>query len=328
MSVALKSTTESLAQGELRFSPSTLVIGAEVSGIDLREELDAPTVAALHDAIHEYKVLIFRDQDITDEQQVRYTRYFGGVTPGHPISDDGLELHEIKSNVHSIQSANSEYDSRGPTLEQPLRPVGRYRPGRGWHTDITFVANPAAYSFLRGIEIPPVGGDTLWVNTEALYESLSPSFQKFLDGLQAIHTANGNREGRERAPRRDNREQGPFASLHPLVRVHPVTGRKALLLGHFVQAIHGVSAGESDAILSYLETELASRQEFHVRLRWQKNTLVQWDNRATSHVGPIDRKLLKDERIVHRTTAGGELPVGPDGFTSRQLAGELFNVIS
>jgi alpha-ketoglutarate-dependent taurine dioxygenase len=133
---------------------------------------------------------------------------------------------------------------------------------------------------------------------------------------------------RSASPRVDGRQPGPFASLHPLVRVHPETGKKHLFLASgFIKAIHGLRAGESAALLAYLNEELAGRADLQARVRWEPDTLVVWDNRAVAHAGPIDGKLIDGERIVHRSTVEGDLPKGPDGFVSRPLVGELFNAI-
>jgi taurine dioxygenase len=141
--------------------------------------------------------------------------------------------------------------------------------------------------------------------------------------LQAIHV----RADRDPEPRFDGRAPGPFASLHPLVRVHPETGKKVLFLSGFIQAIHGLRARESDALLEFLNDELSGRLDLQARYHWTKDSIAVWDNRAVAHAGPVDGKLIQGNRIVHRTTIAGELTRGPDGFVSRPLVGELFNTI-
>jgi alpha-ketoglutarate-dependent taurine dioxygenase len=313
------------AKADLAIQPLTPITGAEVSGVDLRDDLDPPTVKAIRDALLKHKVLVFRDQPISDAQQVRFSRYFGRVTPAHPITNGLPEQPEIKRNVLSL---GSEYTAFDVSVDHPLRRAGGPKLRAGWHIDITFVANPNSITFLRGVEIPPVGGDTLFANLEALYDGLSPSLRGYLDTLQAIHARDDAAVGRPPAPRFDGREPGPFASLHPLVRVHPETGRKHLFLASgFIKAIDGLRAGESNALLAYLNDELAARADLQARVRWEPDTLVVWDNRAVAHAGPIDGRLIQGERIVHRTTVEGDLPTGPDGFVSRPLVGELFNTI-
>lgn len=306
----------------LKFHPVTPVIGAEVTGVDLREELDASTVASLRKALLEHKVLFFRDQPINDEQQVRFTRYFGGVTPAHPITNGRREIPEIK--VNNLIESRKEYRPREISLDDPFRWQPRANARGGWHVDITFLANPAAITLLRGVEIPPFGGDTLFANLEALYASLSPALQKFLDGLQAVHA----RSDRNPEPRFDGRPPGPFAALHPLVTVHPETGKKILFLSGFIQGIVGLRPSEGNALLDLLNDELSGRQDLQTRFRWTQDSLAVWDNRAVAHAGPVDGAHIQHQRIVHRTTVGGELTKGVDGSVSRPLVGELFDTIS
>jgi taurine dioxygenase len=328
MTLNLDSTTSARsvrpnqARSTLKIAPATPLIGAEITGIDLRQELDTDTVAQLRDGLLQHKVLAFRDQVITPEQQIRFSRYFGPVTPAHPITNGLRELPEVK--VNNLQQSKSEYATRAITVDNPLYVPRQRRTRTGWHVDITFVANPASISFLRGIEIPAFGGDTLFANLEALYETLSPALRTLLDSLQAIHV----RADREPEARFDGRAPGPFASLHPLVTIHPETGKKVLFLSGFIQAIHGLRPSESDALLNFLNDELSGRSELHYRYRWTQDSIIVWDNRAVAHAGPVDAAHIEGNRIVHRTTIGGELTRGPDGFVSRPLVGELFNTIS
>jgi alpha-ketoglutarate-dependent sulfate ester dioxygenase len=312
---------------KLRLRPLTPLLGADVTGIDLRHPLDAATRSAVRKALLDHKVLVFREQQISDEQQIAFSRTFGRVTPAHPIRNGLADTPEIMENILSRDGA--EYAGFDLDIDHPLRPAVRPRGRVGWHIDITFVANPTSVTLLRGIEIPEAGGDTLFANLEALYESLSPSLRGWLDTLRAIHVRDDAAVGRPPAPRFDGREPGPFAALHPLVRIHPDTGRKHLFLATgFVKAIHGLRPRESAALLDYLNDELAGRADLHARVRWNEGDLVVWDNRAVAHAGPIDPKFIQGERIVHRTTVEGDLPRGPDGFVSRPLVGELFSTIS
>lgn len=309
---------------DLKFHRVTPVIGAEVSGIDLREELDADIVAKLRKKLIKYKVLFFRDQPITDEDHIRFSSYFGGVTPAHPITNgrEGGPV-EIMENVKSRQrDRKSVFDE---VQQQHHRAFARARGGRGWHTDITFVTNPSDFSFLRNHVSPETGGDTLWVNLEALYESFSPAFRERLDGLRAVHGRDDAFRGFPPPPRDDGRPVSPYLSRHPLVRVHPESGKKALFLSPgFIKYIEGYSESESEALLTFLKNELAGRVDLHVRLRWTPGTLAVWDNRATSHWGPVDAEHFDDERIVRRTTVGASQPIGPDGYSSETIAGNPF----
>ncbi|HSC80691.1 MAG TPA: TauD/TfdA family dioxygenase [Chitinolyticbacter sp.] len=308
-----------LQRNRLALRPLTPVIGAEVSGIDLRQPLAADTVAELQVAINRWKVLFFRDQPISDEDQLRLGRYFGPLTPAHPIAD-GLEAHPEIWERHASEYKKHRRDLGIPTSKPP-------RDYKGWHIDITFVANPNSYSILRGIETPAYGGDTLWSNLVAAYDGLSPRIQSLIDGLQAVHRTGSYDAGSKDRVRRDGKPSGPFAALHPLVRVHPQTGDKVLFVNPGTTShIVGLRERESQALLDLLAEEV-TRPEYQVRFHWSPHALVIWDNQATAHAGPIDYAHFDAPRTVRRITVAGELPVGPDGFRSQPLEGELFGVI-
>ncbi|MDP3659230.1 TauD/TfdA family dioxygenase [Phenylobacterium sp.] len=308
------------APSRIVVQPVTPVIGAEISNVDLRKPIDAETAAEIQAALHKWRVVFFRDQDISNDQLKAFGRAFGPLTPAHPISD-GLEEHpEIwERKVAEYRTRRTDNDASVPRARPP-------RDYKGWHIDITFVANPNRYSILHGVEIPPYGGDTLFTNLIAAYEGLSPPIQKLIDGLQAVHQTTSYDAG-ERKPRRDGRSTGPFVSLHPLVRVHPETGEKLVFLNPgTVSHIVGLKERESQALLDLLYGEI-TRPEYQARLRWAPNSLVVWDNQAVAHAGPIDYAHFSLGRTVRRITVAGDLPTGPDGFRSRALEGELFNVL-
>jgi taurine dioxygenase len=317
-----KTTVNSVAN--LKFQKATPVIGAEVTGLDLREELDAETVAKLRKKLLKHKVLFFRDQPISDEDHIRFSSYFGSVTPAHPITNGrkGGPV-QVMENVKSLQRDRpSVFDA---VQKQHHRAFSRPRTGRGWHTDITFVANPSDITFLRILDGPVAGGDTLWVNLEALYNSLSPAFRASIENLKAVHARDDAYNGFPPPPRDDGRPTPGFLARHPLVRVHPETGEKSLFLSPgFIKYIDGFSDGESDALLGFLKNELAGRAELQARFNWSPNSIVVWDNRATSHWGPVDWEHFEEERIVRRTTVGTSTATGPDGYVSEQIAGDLF----
>jgi alpha-ketoglutarate-dependent sulfate ester dioxygenase len=308
---------------EISCRPLTPITGAEVEGVDLADDLQPPVVARLRDALLRYKVLVFHDQPMDDARQVALTGAFGGATAAHPIVNG---LRDAPAVLRTTLSADR------PGLVEaevsPDDPFGATVPGRlrtEWHVDNTFMANPTAISILRGVQIPPTGGDTLFADLEALYSSLSPSLRGYLDTVQAIHS----RFDRAPQPRFDGGSAGPFVALHPLVTVHPETGARHLLVSSvFMQAICGLKPRESTALLDFLLDELAGRDEIHSRVRWDQDTLVMWDNRAVAHAGPVDGLMFEEERIVHRTTVVGDLPRGPDGFVSRALIGGLFEAIT
>jgi len=304
----------------LVIEPATPVIGAEISGVDLSRPLDPATQAEIHHALLKWRVLFFRDQDLTNDQLKAFGRQFGPLTPAHPISeglDDHPEIWERK--IEEYRTRRAERDTAPASAKPP-------RDYKGWHIDITFVANPNRYSILYGVEIPPYGGDTIFTSLIAAYDGLSPPIKRLIDDLQAVHQTSSYDRG-DRKPRKDGRATGPFVSLHPLVRIHPETGEKLVFLNAGTTThIPGLKEPESQAILDLLFHEV-TRPEYQVRFRWQPKSLVVWDNQAVSHAGPIDYAQFSLGRTVRRITVAGDLPEGPDGFRSRPLEGELFNVI-
>jgi alpha-ketoglutarate-dependent sulfate ester dioxygenase len=300
----------------LRIAPATSVIGAYVDGADLRVPLPADAVTEIADALARWKVLFFRDQRITYDQQIAFARNFGVLTPAHPIQRGHAEKPEIF--VVETQEAKAQF---GHGQEHPRFAPPR-RTGPDWHTDITFVANPALASILRGAVVPPYGGDTLWTNLVAAYEDLSAPIRDLIDHLQAVHRWHGY-NGATRAGY--DVSQPPPQAVHPVVRVHEKTGERALFVNPvFTRYIVGLSDRENRQILDLLFGQIA-RPEFTVRFRWEVDSLAFWDNCATAHLGPVDLALSNFERRVERVTITGGLPVGPDGFESVPLRGELFS---
>jgi len=298
--------------GAIELHPLTPVIGAEVSGVDLRAPLAPEAVARLRAALHQWKVLFFRDQAISDVQQLAFGRQFGPLTPAHPIAA-GLMRHP---EIWERKAAEYKERYRARVTIPTARPPRDYK---GWHIDITFMANPNKYSILRGVEIPAYGGDTLWSNLALAYEGLSPRIKTLVDGLQAVHRTGGY----DSAPG----QPGPFSALHPLVRVHPDTGERILFVNPGTTShIVGLRERESQALLDLLFEEV-SRPEYTVRFRWTPHAIAMWDNQATAHAGPIDYAHFDLPRVVRRITVAGDLPVGPDGFRSQPLEGDLFKTI-
>jgi len=310
-----------LAYDRITVTPVTPVIGAEISGVDLSRPLDAETFAEVRKAINHWRVIFFRDQDLSNEALKAFGRQFGPLTPAHPIAD-GLEEHpEIwERQIDEYRTRRARNETLPPGREPP-------RDYKGWHIDITFVANPNSYSVLYGAVIPPYGGDTLFSNLVLAYEGLSPQIRDLVDGLQAVHRTSGYDFQGARPARRDGRQPGPFVSLHPLVRLHPETGEKVLFMNPgTISHIVGLKERESHALLDLLYGEI-TRPEYQVRFHWRPGSLVVWDNSAVAHAGPIDYAHFELPRAVRRVTVAGELPKGPHGFVSRPLEGELFNVL-
>ncbi|MCF2531843.1 TauD/TfdA dioxygenase family protein [Yinghuangia soli] len=273
-------------------------IGAVIGGVRLSGDLDEATVQAVRDALHAHKVIFFRGQDhLTDEAQLEFTRLLGDPI-GHPTVNLEGEL---------VLPITSEY---GGAADQ-------------WHTDVTFVPAYPLASILRAIEIPEAGGHTLWANTAAAYDELSPALKELADSLRAVHTNLYDYAAisPDRDPELIKRYQEIFASTvyeteHPVVRVHPVTGERNLLLGGFVQRLAGYGGDDSKLLIQLLQNHV-TRVENTVRWSWQPGDVAIWDNRATQHRAISDFGTAK--RVLHRTTVDGDIPVGVDGRSSTAI---------
>lgn len=275
-------------------------LGAEIHGLDTSQPLDEATVQLIKDALLEHKVIIFRDQDITIEQQIAFGECFGE-----------LSVHPMAPNV-----------SENPELIV-LDNYGDVEPNRTdmWHSDETFRETPPMGTILRAKIAPKVGGDTVLCSMTAAYEGLSDRMQYFISGLEAVHdfmpwrhhlegTADGLRKLREMEDRFPN-------PVHPVVRVHPETGAKAIYVNpQFTTHIKGMSNRESAAILELLYHQ-AEIPEYQYRVHWRENTMIFWDNRPTQHYAPRD--YLPQRRRMERVTIRGDRPFGPDDVLSASV---------
>jgi alpha-ketoglutarate-dependent taurine dioxygenase len=288
----------------------TPVLGAEVRGIDLAGPLDDQDIARLRGALLAHRVLFFRGQRLDHASHVALGARFGELTRAHPYDGAAPEVHpEIFALDHQKRVAEARRTS------QNLKPM-RFGTFPGWHCDVTPAVNPPAASILRAEVIPQIGGDTQWTNLIAAYESLSEPLRRFVDGLRAEHCFElgySDVTGRMAANR--------LVSHHPVVRVHPETGERALYVSPgFTSHIVGMHPNESTALLQLLFEQI-TRPEHIVRLKWEPGTVAFWDNRSTAHLAPLD--VPDDqERRLYRVTLVGDVPVGPDGSPSTSISGE------
>jgi taurine dioxygenase len=282
----------------LQIIPSGQACGATVTGIDLTQPLSADLVGAIRAAWLQHHVLAFPDQQLTDDDLERFTLAFGG------FGDDPF-ITPIKGRTHVI-AVERLADERSPLFAE------------AWHSDWSFQRHPPAATILHGKVIPPVGGDTLFADCAAAYAALSPAFRRLCDGLTALHSARlpYGRDGvyaNETARRTMEIVTGEAAEAvqaHPLVRIHPVTGRRALYCSPvYTVGIEGMTRDEGYAILGHLFRHLVEAP-FQFRHRWAPDTLLMWDNRVTLHFaeGGYDGHL----RVMHRTTVAGEAVIGTD----------------
>ncbi len=264
--------------------PLGATIGAEVRGVDLGQ-LDDPTAAEIERAFLEFKVLFFRDQDLTTEQHLAFARRFGELEE-HPF---------LKSKPGYASIVEFAKDERVIGVENV------------WHHDVTWRQRPSLGSVLRAVDVPPVGGDTLFSDMVAAYEGLDDETKRRVDGAVAVHDFTHS-FGLGMAPDELARQQEKFPpARHPVVRTHPRTGRRCLYVNAiFTSHVEGLPADESRALLERLCRE-ADVPEYQCRFRWQKNSIAFWDNRAVQHYAASDYDPQR--RVMERVTIVGEEPV-------------------
>jgi taurine dioxygenase len=264
-------------------------LGAQIHGLDLKAEMSPATVRAFEAALIEHKVLVLRDQDVTTAQHVAVSRHFGE-----------LEVHPMRPQGEFPEILVLDNDKDNPVLSTDV-----------WHSDTTFRKNPTKYTILRCQIIPKVGGDTLWADMTAAYDGLSDTFKTMIAGLRAIHDFQNFRVlfsklPGDQAKLRRMEEMFPNPS-HPVVRTHPVSGRKSIYVNpQFTLRIEGLHPDESRALLDVL-FELAHVAEYQFRLRWEPNTIVFWDNISTQHYAAND--YYPQRRRMERTAVVGDVPV-------------------
>jgi len=279
-----------MRSNSLLVRPIAGALGAEIEGVDLSDDLDGNTVAALRRALLDHLVVFFRAQDLSLDAFLAFARHFG--TPIEYPFVKGLDGYS-----EIIEVAKLEHE--------------RVNFGGIWHSDTTYLETPPMGSLLLAREVPPVGGDTLFANMYLAYEALSVGMRRLLDGLIAVSSSakadvSRTREDRVRsAPAGASERQ--FTAEHPVVRTHPETGRKALYINtaHTVR-FSGMTEAESAPLLNFLFEHL-TRPEFTCRFRWTSGALAFWDNRATQH-NPIN-DYHGYRRVMHRITLAGDRPV-------------------
>ncbi len=266
-------------------APLSPVIGAEISGVDLAA-LQDDEFTAIRQALIDHQVIFFRDQPaLAPEVQIEFARRFGDLHthPAAPHMDGHPEIFVI----HAHKDA-------------------KVANGNGWHTDVSCDESPPMGTMLQIRALPETGGDTLWINTCAAYESLSPALQSFLETLTARHESEHIYRGRYSDRGVEDTDRIYPSAVHPVVRTHPDSGRRALYVNpSFTTRLCELSHDESAALLEYLYRH-QQRPEFQVRFRWSRNAIALWDNRSTQHFALWD--YWPEERKGHRVTIAGERP--------------------
>lgn len=294
-------TTTTVSSLAIDVVPVSGRIGGEVSGVRLSANPDDATLAALKQALNRHKVLFFRDQHhLDDAEHQAFGRRWGQPTT-HPtapaqVGDFLLEL-------------DSRHGGKANT----------------WHTDLTFMASYPSASILRAVTIPPAGGDTVWANTVEAYQRLPEPLRILADTLRAVHSNDydyaANQTERDEGTDRYQQEfiSTVYEAEHPLVRIHPETDERTLVLGAFFKHFSGLSASDSRRLYDTFQAHI-TRLENTVRWRWREGDVAIWDNRATQHYAIDDYGDAK--RVVRRVTIEGEATVGVDGGTGRQIRPE------
>jgi taurine dioxygenase len=286
------------ADAALDIRPITPAIGAEIHGVRLSGDLPAATVTAIRDALLRHRVVFFRGQGHLDEAEHQaFARLLGPLVP-HPT-------------VPPVAGTEVVLDIDAETAR-----------ANRWHTDVTFVEAFPLFSVLRGVVIPPVGGDTVWANTVAAYETLPPVLRGLADQLWAVHTnaydygaMNPNATARQAQRYENVFKSTVYETEHPVVQAHPLTGERAIILGYFVRKLLGVSSADSDHLFAMLQDHV-TRLENMVRWRWSTGDVVIWDNRATQHKAIDD--YGNEPRVVRRVAIDGPVSVGVDGRHSKR----------
>jgi len=272
----------------LQIKKVTRVIGAEISGISLKEPLKPEDRAAIEAALVEHHVLFFRDQDITPEEQVEFSRQFGEIstppfTPKYSKSPDYIVLDQTSPEGEGADN---------------------------WHSDNTFMTEPPLGSILKAVLLPETGGDTCFANMVAAYEALSEPLRTLLDSLEAEHDITKPLQkaidaGHSEANLGEVQAKWPPVQ-HPVVRTHPVSGNKALFVnGNSTTRLLGISERENQVLLPFLMDHVRS-PAFQCRFRWDRNSIAFWENRSAQHYAVPD---YRERRVMHRVTLAGDRPI-------------------
>lgn len=276
-------------RGQLEIVRLAGFIGAEIRGIKVSEPLSDEIFAEVRRVLLDHQVIFLRDQSLTYTTQLAFARRLGEPM-AHPIFGGPEEQPFVRA-MDSLSGALANH----------------------WHTDYTFVQQPAAFSLLHAIVIPQVGGDTMWANTVAAYRSLSPELRGLAKALRIVHSTDSDYTDATGGPGRENLHEAE----HPLVRVHPETGEHAILLGGFARRVVGYGPQSSRDLIRLLQDHV-TRPEHTIRWKWLPGDFAIWDNQATQHYAIRD--YGDDHRRLERITVAGPVPVGIDGRPSVTLS--------
>jgi len=287
------STLSATAPGAatIAINPLDPVMGAEIVGADVSRPLSDAELARYRDALHQYKVIVFRDQDLTKEQLLAFSKRWGPLGEHIMPGAASEECEEINVMANATKDGKPSGKHPDPTAKR-------------WHTDRSYMPRPAMATVLYGLEVPEVGGDTLFANAAMAYDALPDDVRDRIDRLNGIHSVEHSRRdgGVMLATEYELKKAPPIR--HPLARPHPVTGRKAIYCGCHAWKVEGMSEQEGRELLDYL-IGFAVQDRFVYRHKWKRHDLVMWDNRCTFHAA-TDYDTAKYLRIMYRTVIEGE----------------------
>jgi len=279
----------------IKIIPLGFAAGAQVVGVDLRQPLSDADQRRINEAWLEHIVLVFPEQQLTPEEQIAFSRRFG-------VLDD-----------HESQAPSTLHPEHREILVLSNKVVGgkksgTYNSGRNWHTDLSYTTRLAKGAILHCKEKPPVGGDTMWANLYLALETLTTPIRRLIEDLEALHDVTLVRGIEQRDPTvvAEMKKRNPPV-IHPVVRTHPETGRKSLLVNQRIRRFLGMSDEESQNLLAMLNAH-ATSPEFVYRHRWQPGDLLMWDNRCLLHRADANFEAARYERVLHRTCLRGTAP--------------------
>jgi alpha-ketoglutarate-dependent 2,4-dichlorophenoxyacetate dioxygenase len=283
-----------VAPRRLEWTPLSEVAGAVIVGLDLSQPLEATTRQAILEAFLQHRVLVFRAQALSREQQAAFTQQFG------PLEEHVIRLPTGEK--APIVQPVTNLDAEGRPTRRP-HTVGNYF----WHTDKSYHAVPSLMTLLHAVELPAEGGDTQFANMALAYRALPPTRQRQLAKLKVVHSWEANRRntGNRPATAEEIAERPPVT--HPLVRTHPETGEKVLYLGYHVSHVVGMPENEGRKLLFDLLEE-ATQPEFVYSHKWRRGDLVIWDNRCLLHRAVANYAMERERRVLHRTVVRGSVP--------------------
>tara|TARA_B100000700_G_C14894872_1_gene784511 strand:- start:144 stop:1055 length:912 start_codon:yes stop_codon:yes gene_type:complete len=275
-------------------SPVSPVLGAEIIGLDVSKPLDQEMVDEVYRALLEHHVLVFRDQNLTKEEQGRFAENYGELE-WHVGRLSNGKRYPVINNITNVD------------VDGKLRPKSVNRGPYFWHTDKSYHEVPSAITMLHGIEVPSNGGDTEFANMKRAYEVLSDDLKALLNDMKVQHSWEANRRNVSEKPatEQQNKERPPVT--HPMVRTHPDTGEKALYIGTHIDFIHGMERDESAVFVEKL-MDHALQPQFRYNHKWRQGDLVMWDNRSLMHRGSFAYDMAKEKRVLQRTVIIGTVP--------------------